>query len=324
MNIWHLTDQKAGHVAQARGLFAALERAGQAVNVVDVPVKVVSKYALLLHWITGGRIGQLPEILKNQKYPDLIVGIGHSTHWALILLKRCFPKAKSIVLMKPSLPVTWFDYAIIPAHDFVDQQAIPPNVFITQGALNPLVNEHRHEKNRHLILIGGASKRYDFSKEMLIEQIELLLTKISNQNEVQTVLLTTSRRTPETFLSHEFFQNQTHNLQLFPVSMTPTGWLFEQLQLAEFVWVTQDSVSMLFEALTAGCQVGVLTMPKTKTDRVTEATDKLINQGLFLSLEGYLQGQAQSRNAKVFMEADQTAVWLLQQLHLDQSTRSKI
>ena len=309
MNIWHLTDHKAGHVAQARGLFAALERTGIAVNVVDVSVKDVSNYALFLYWITGGRIGQLPQVLEKQKLPDLIVGIGHSTHWALILLKKCFAKAKSIVLMKPSFPISWFDYAIIPAHDFADPQAVPSNVFVTQGALNPLVNEHRHEKNRHLILIGGASKRYDFSEDMLIEQIQPLLAKISNQNELQTVLLTTSRRTPDTFLSHSFFQKHTSNLQLFPVEKTPTGWLFEQLQLAECVWVTQDSVSMLFEALTAGCRVGVITMPKTKTDRITNSMDDYIQQGLFLSLTSFLHGE-RFQEAPFLDEADQAVKWL--------------
>ncbi len=309
MNIWHLTDHKAGHVAQARGLFAALERTGIAVNVVDVSVKDVSNYALFLYWITGGRIGQLPQVLEKQKLPDLIVGIGHSTHWALILLKKCFAKAKSIVLMKPSFPIPWFDYAIIPAHDFANPQSVPSNVFVTQGALNPLVNEHRHEKNRHLILIGGASKRYDFSEDMLVEQIKPLLAKISNQNELQTVLLTTSRRTPDTFLSNSFFQNHTSNLQLFPVEKTPTGWLFEQLQLAECVWVTQDSVSMLFEALTAGCHVGVISMPKTKTDRITNSMDDYIQQGLFLSLTGFLHGE-RFQEASFLDEADQAAKWL--------------
>jgi mitochondrial fission protein ELM1 len=32
------------------------------------------------------------------------------------------------------------------------------------------------------------------------------------------------------------------------------------MQKAEAVWVTEDSVSMIFEALTAGCRVGVMAM----------------------------------------------------------------
>ncbi|GAC1369480.1 MAG: ELM1/GtrOC1 family putative glycosyltransferase [Aquirhabdus sp.] len=311
MNIWHLTDQKAGHVAQAHGLFAALERAGQAVNVVDVSVNDLSNYALVLHWMTGGRIGQLPQVLAKQDAPDLIVGVGHSTHWSLILLKKCFPKANSIVLMRPSLPISWFDFAIVPAHDYADSEPkVPSHVFISQGVLNPLVNQHRHEKNRHLILIGGASKRYGCSEKELIIQIEALLAKLSQQQEPKSIILTTSRRTPETLVENEFFKMNADKIQLFPVSVTPAGWLFEQLQLAEVVWVTQDSGSMLFEALTAGCNVGLLAMPQIKNDTVTQATDVLSEQRFFLPLSAYLQGE-DFQEKPPLREADRVVAKLL-------------
>ncbi len=311
MNIWHLTDHKAGHVAQARGLFAALERAGQAVNVIDVSVNDLSNYAFFLHWISGGRIGQVPKVLENQNTPDLMVGVGHSTHWSLILLKKCFPKAKSIVLMRPSLPISFFDFAIVPAHDYSEGEPnVPDHVFISQGVLNPLVNQHCHEKNRHLILIGGASKRYSCSEEELIMQIETLLAKLSHQEEKQTVILTTSRRTPETFLEHSIFQNKSLGIEIFPVKDTPQGWLFEQLQRAEVVWVTKDSGSMLFEALTAGCHVGLLEMLQIKDDTVTRATDLLIEQRFFLPLNAYLQ-EENFRETSSLKEADRAANWLL-------------
>ncbi len=316
MDIWHITDHKAGHVAQAHGLFAALERAGIVVRVIEISSTEITKFALFLYWISGARLGRLPVALIKKSAPDLIIGAGHATHWPLVLLNKCFSKSKSIVLMKPSLPLQWFDYALIPAHDFSDQQWIPSHVLVTQGALNPLVNEHRHEKNRHLILIGGASKRYAFSEDMLMNQIHALVQRLSNNLEPQTIVLTTSRRTPDTFLSHNFFQNEGHSLQIFPVSKTPKGWLFEQLQLAEFVWVTQDSVSMLFEALSAGCRVGVLTMPNIKVDRVTKAMDKMIEQGLCLPLSRFLQGR-EWIDAPALMEADQAANWLLRQLNID-------
>lgn len=314
MNIWHLTDHKAGHVAQARGLFAALERAGLAVNVIDISVNGVSNFALFLHWLTAGRIGQLPKVLENQASPDLIVGTGHATHWSLILLKKCFPKAKSIVLMRPSLPISCFDLAIVPAHDSLEAKPnVPDHVFISQGVLNPLVNQYCHEKNRHLILIGGASKRYAYSEKELITQIQALLSKLSHHDEPQTVILTTSRRTPVTLLESDFFKKNIDKVQLFPVSVTPVGWLFEQLQLAEVVWVTQDSGSMLFEALTAGCDVGLLAMPQIKKDTVTQATDMLSAQRFFLPLSAYLQGET-FRSVEPLREADRAVGWLLERL----------
>lgn len=54
--------------------------------------------------------------------------------------------------MKPNFPFGWFDHVIIPAHDAVRQQG---NVILSQGALNPIVNENRHQKNRILIALEG-------------------------------------------------------------------------------------------------------------------------------------------------------------------------
>ena len=317
MNIWHLSDHKAGHVAQARGLFAALERSGINVNVLDISVSELSSFALILYLLSCGRVGKLPPNIDAKLAPDLIVGVGHATHWPMILLKRCFPKAKSIVLMRPTLPISWFDFAIVPAHDYADPvPKVPSHVFISKGVLNPLINEHRHEKNRHLILIGGASKRYAYSEEVLIKQIQELLNTLSNKEQIQTVILTTSRRTPNSFLENSFFQHQPNNLQIFPVTATPQGWLFEQLQLAEIVWVTRDSGSMLFEALTAGCRVGLLTMPQIKEDTVTQATDLLSEQRFFLPLNAYLQNEA-FQDTPALQEAVRAVSWLLKKLNLN-------
>ena len=292
MNIWHLSDGKAGHVAQARGLFVALERRGVAVQTTDIAIGLVSRFALMLYWLSHGRLGQLPVILQGQPAPDLIVGVGHATHLALILLQKCLPHSRSVVLMRPTLPIAWFDFAIVPSHDYRSQTPdVPAHVLISKGVLNPLINEGRHVHSRHLILIGGASKRYGWDEAALVGQIRALLSAVAQQQGEQTVLLTTSRRTPDTFLSQLTADSLPHVLQVFPVSETPQGWLFEQLQQASVVWVTKDSGSMLFEALTAGCQVGLLDMPQIKKDTVTAATDVLAKQRFFLPLDAYLQGE---------------------------------
>ncbi len=314
MNIWHLSDGKAGHVAQARGLFVALQRRGLDVHSVDIPIGLVSRTALLLYWLTGGRLGQLPGAIYGHPAPDLIVGVGHSTHLALILLQKIFSQSHSVVLMRPTLPISWFDFAIVPGHDYRTQTPdVPAHVLISKGVLNPLLNEGRHEEGRHLILIGGASKRYGWDEAALISQIQSLLARLVQHADVQTAVLTTSRRTPDTFLSQLSLRGLAHNLQVFPVNETPQGWLFEQLQQADVVWVTKDSGSMLFEALTAGCQVGLLDMPKIKKDTVTGATDLLAEQRFFLPLDAYLNGES-FNTVPALSEADRAATWLLGQL----------
>ncbi len=68
--------------------------------------------------------------------------------------------------------------------------------------------------------------------------------------------LTTSRRTPVDFLAQ--LDVDRPQLTVVPCAQTGPDWLPEQLARAAQVWVTQDSVSMIYEALTAGAAVGLL------------------------------------------------------------------
>jgi len=51
-----------------------------------------------------------------------------------------------------------------------------------------------------------------------------------------------------------------------------------------YVWVTEDSVSMVYEALSSGAKVGLLPVPrKTKTSRVIRGLDSLKQSNHILS-----------------------------------------
>ena len=50
--------------------------------------------------------------------PDIAIGAGHKTHLYLLAIKRCFG-AKIVVILKPSLPLKFFDLCVIPKHDDV-------------------------------------------------------------------------------------------------------------------------------------------------------------------------------------------------------------
>ena len=87
----------------------------------------------------------------------------------------------------------------------------------------------------------------------------------------------------------------------------PQGWIFEQMQLAETVYVTEDSVSMIFEALTAGCRVGVIAMDRLKQDRITHVIDALILDHIV----GTQTKTAQLPQQQTFKEAERVATCLL-------------
>jgi mitochondrial fission protein ELM1 len=48
-----------------------------------------------------------------------------------------------------------------------------------------------------------------------------------------------------------------------------------QLAGASRAWISEDSVSMVYEALTAGATVGILEVPRKRRGRVVEGMDRL-------------------------------------------------
>lgn len=294
MHIVYVSDGKAGHRSQALGLFKAMQKQTH----IELTFEEISIDQLaLLSLLTA---------YKKQKHaavsqpPDYIFGVGSHTQLRVFLMGKVFPCAKTVILMKPNYPLSWFDYVIIPEHDGVAEQS---NVIVTQGALNPIENERRHIANRILIALGGSSKRHVWNADKVLCAIE----QIVQQNMQCEIILTSSRRTPADFLATLAQQSFASQLQIFPVEETPQGWIFEEMQKAEAVWVTEDSVSMIYEALTAGCQVGVIEIDRLKQDRITSSVDLLLQQKR-LSLATSL---LHLPKASALQEADRVAAVLL-------------
>nr|WP_232348913.1 mitochondrial fission ELM1 family protein [Neptunomonas qingdaonensis] len=208
----------------------------------------------------------------------LFVAAGHRTHLTLLVYKWCFGRktnAKAVVLMQPSLPLRWFDLCLIPEHD---QPASMPNVIETWGALNR-VQPGSKAKNTGLILIGGPSKHFVWDESQVLNQLKQIV-----EHEADTDwILTTSRRTPESFLIS--LSAAKLKINIIPCAQTGKDWLPEQLAIAETCWVTEDSVSMVYEALTAGCRVGLIEL-KSKTDsRIARGLARLRASGRVRSLK---------------------------------------
>ena len=248
MHIVYVSDGKAGHRSQAVGLFKAMQRqytdevTFEEVNIQDLPI-----FSLLM--------GMLIKSFRGfSKQPDYIFGVGSHTQLRVVLLGKIYRQAKTVILLKA------VDTQVATNKDGIAKNG---NVILTQGALNPIINEQRHVPNRILIALGGSSKRHQWNEEKVLHSLKNLV----DNNLQAEFILTTSRRTPSEFLTHLKLESFAENLNIFPVEETPQGWIFEEMQKAEAVWVTEDSVSMIFEALTAGCRVGVIEIDRLKQDR---------------------------------------------------------
>ncbi len=172
--------------------------------------------------------------------------------------------------MKPSLPKWLFDLCIIPEHDGAKTKA---NVIATKGVLNRVVPSENKQINKGMILVGGPSTHYDWDEEVLISQIKDILAGMSHIEWT----ITNSRRTPET-TSLRLEKIQTEKVIYESHVSVDSDWLPEQLADSSYAWVTADSVSMVYEALTAKNHVGLLSVPEKTTSRVSQGVNKLVKE----------------------------------------------
>jgi mitochondrial fission protein ELM1 len=259
-----ISDRKPGHVNQSLGLVEALMREKG-----HLTYKIVPSLTLMNFFSGLKRLQQL-------KSCKLVVGAGHRTHLTLLMTSWLL-NAKSIVIMKPSLPHRWFDLCVIPAHDRVPQSA---NVLISTGALNRVVPGLKQE-NRAIMMLGGPSKHFLWDSERVFQGMSTWFAKYPDLNWT----VTTSRRTPKDLVEMlSKASNDSYNF--FPYEETESNWLATTLASSEYAVVTIDSVSMIYESLTAGCKLGAIELDcsQAKTKVAVEVLS-LLEKGLIRSTE---------------------------------------
>ncbi|MEM1222704.1 MAG: mitochondrial fission ELM1 family protein [Verrucomicrobiota bacterium] len=297
--IWRFLDGKPGHEAQTLGLIEALKRRIE-VELFSLPA--LSKWAALRYGSIGRNSG-----LDSLPAPGLIVGAGHATHLSILAARRrCGGRA--IVLMKPSLPTSLFDLCLIPEHD---RPKLADNVIETLGVLNPVLASAEADVKKGLFLIGGPSEHFGWDSAALIESLHAIVMR---SPEIEWIL-TSSRRTPEAFWGELESINEP-NLKMIPYAETDAGWVAESLDQSKWVWVTEDSVSMVYEALSAGARVGLLPVPaKGKTSRVQVSIDSLREKGWIVRYPDMLTGESEF-GAPILREADRCAEIILKRYQL--------
>jgi mitochondrial fission protein ELM1 len=260
--IWRFTDGKAGHDKQSLALVDSLMNQTKC-RLFDFNVQ--SKLNPLFNIIFKNY--KLPEgIIK----PDIAIGAGHKTHLHLLAVKRCL-NAKIVVIMKPSLPLMFFDLCIIPKHDGIKNGA---NVINTQSSLVRFNSNLKKKENIGLILIGGPSKHYFWDSKIVLEEI----CKISKKFKFRRLLLSTSRRTPFDFLD-KLNELKISNIKVYEYSKIKSDWLDRRINKVKNIWVTNDSYSMITEALASGADIEIIDL-KVKQDSKLSKEIKVIKNNI--------------------------------------------
>jgi len=295
--IWVISDGKPGHLNQSLGLCDALQRQRDDIQVITVAA--LSGSRALTSWL----LARWPETAGTK--PDLIIGAGHRTHMTILAAGRAF-KASTVVLMKPSLPQSWFDLCLIPAHDNPREGA---GVIRTHGALNRMRPGDK-QADHGMLLIGGPSKHHSWDNGKMVAQILQICRQ--SPGPIRWTL-TTSRRTPADFLPLLAAQQQA-NLTLIPEEDTDPGWLASELPRAKYCWVSSDSVSMVYEALSAGCHTGLLEVTQLNDNRISQGLTQLNEQQLLRRYQDWTPGSELPAPAEPLEEASRCARELQQRL----------
>ncbi|OGS93605.1 MAG: hypothetical protein A3K04_05075 [Gallionellales bacterium RBG_16_56_9] len=97
-------------------------------------------------------------------------------------------------------------------------------------------------------------------------------------------------------------------------STVSTDWLPEQLARSGTVWVTPDSASMVFKALTAVAEVGVFDLLVNPESRVGRAIAHLVDAQRITRFVNWCAHGKLNTNTHPLAEADRCADWILEWL----------
>lgn len=266
-----LSDGRPGHENQSVGLALALAR------------RTGARHELVKLDPAAGvwtRMRQAAATGAGAPPPDLVIAAGHRTHLPLWWAARRLG-ARSVVIMKPSLPLACFDLALVPRHDVAGGATDTARRLLTRGALNRVPETLPEKARAGLVLIGGPSKHHGWDGAALAPRIAQVIA--AHPELAWTVA--DSRRTPDGFLRELALPPSARKV---PHQETGPGWLADELARASVVWATEDSVSMVHEAVTAGAATGVLPAPVSRAGggRPARAVAGLVAAGLATMFPG--------------------------------------
>ena len=290
LTLWLITDNKPGHRSQLLGLTQAL---GARTTIERHWIDAPAGRSALWQWL-GGRFptgAGLPD-------PDFILVAGHRTHLPGLAARRA-RGGRLVALMRPSLPLGWFDLCVIPQHDNPPARA---NVIATRGVLNTARPSAEREAEKGLFLIGGPSKHHGWDTPGLLAQIDAILAATP----AMRWTLTTSRRTPAD-TEAALLTLRERGVDVRPVRDTPPGWAMAQVARSAQAWVTEDSVSMVYESLTAGAATGLLAVPRQGETRITAGVAELQRAGLVTAFADWVRTGQLAAPIERLAEADRVA-----------------
>jgi mitochondrial fission protein ELM1 len=300
-----VVDGRPGHEKQSYGIIKALEnRLTVSTTVVDIsPRGLGYQFNSYLRLLLGFSFTTFTLPFKA----DIVIGTGTRTHTTVLSLKKHF-HVPAITCMTPGKHLrNLFDICFVPEHDGLTGS----NFFYTCGAPNSNINKKNHKEDKGLILIGGVdNKSHVWESKEIVENILHVIAKEQKINWT----ISSSPRTPQ--LTVDLLTNKIrdyHNCAFYDFKDTARGWVEQQYDTCKTVWVTSDSISMLYEALSSGCSVHIFPISwKKDSSKFKRNEDLLIAKGLVTPFSVWEEGRTQPFESPQLNEAQRCADYILQ------------
>ncbi len=305
MKVTVFLDGRPGHEKQSLAIIMALKEFVEVeVNQITLNPKsalqrIIDSFLLIIRPDGGCEF----ELLDT----DLVIGSGTATHAPLLASKKRYA-IPAVTCMGPN-PIfrRKFDLCCVPRHDRIGEEK---NIFFTDGPPVLPVPQLPRQSNGGLILIGGEDRRSHYwSNAEISSYVESV---VKEQPDIDW-RVSSSPRTPAACVAlMRQLEKEMANVTFFNFKDTPRGWVEEQYAWASTVWVTADSMSMIYESLTAGCNVGIFPVKwKTDNNKFQASIDYLLGKELIISYQENATNRP-PHHLGTFNEAKRCAIEILQ------------
>ena len=304
LKILAITDNRPGHQKQTEGVINALSD----LTPVEIQhcVAGIDLISNLKNWCAAAKSIIFPAPTESGRF-DIVMGAGSHTHAHILRLGRTYG-SKKIICMSPAPGLDClFDLCFVPNHDNVQPKK---NFFFTIGPPNLSVNLDGHDKKKGLILIGGIDKKsHKWNSNNIFHMVKTICEK---EGHIQWTL-STSPRTPEDIETLLFnYSMENEHINFFKYTDTPEGWIEKAYAANHHVWVTADSISMVYEALSSGCNVGLIPVDWKTDNKFARSEVTLVSKKYVTSYEKWLKTNCYTHTNRSLNEAKRCAEAILQ------------
>jgi hypothetical protein len=281
---WVITEGIAGTENQCIGIAEAL-------GIVPVIKRVHLKFPWkqLSPWLGGVSLTPDSDSIEAP-YPDIIIAGGRKSIGVGLHIKKINgDKTFLVQVLDPKISATHFDLVVVPEHDGLRgdnvltvkgalHRVTPEKIAIEQAKFFDVLNGLPHP--RVAVLIGGSSKAHTMTAANTADLAQKLLSLKAG------LMITASRRSGEENI--KTLRSALDQPNIFFWDGSGDNPYFALLGMADYIIVTEDSVSMTTEALSTGKPVYIFPLDGG-AKRLDSFHQNLQNQGYTRIFDGALE-----------------------------------